>query len=99
MVDAHAASTSDCSAAFAVVRVRVVGSSVMVIATILPLILGFRLNCGIDGLQALRDREQSLDQWLRETVAPICDDIAAGRGTFMSPDEVYESIASELMAL
>jgi len=51
-----------------------------------------------DGLQALRDREQSLDQWLQETVAPICGDIVAGRGTFMTPDEVYESIASELSA-
>jgi len=47
MVAAHAASTSDRSAAFAVVRVRVVGSSVMVIATILPRKLRLRLKRGI----------------------------------------------------
>ena len=48
-----------------------------------------------EGLHALADQDDAVERWLRDTVVPICEDVDAGRGEFMSPDEVLNYLAAE----
>ena len=44
------------------------------------------------GLEALQDREASLDQWLREEVVPVYDAMQADSARGVSADAVLEAI-------
>jgi len=45
-----------------------------------------------DGLRALIARDQMVEQWLRETVAPTYDRVKAGQEPTLALDEVREHL-------
>ena len=38
--------------------------------------------------------DAAVEQWLRDSVVPVCDDVVAGKGTFLSADEVVSLLDS-----
>jgi antitoxin ParD1/3/4 len=45
-----------------------------------------------EALDALEERNASLEEWLRKEVVPVCDEVVAHPERTLSADEVFDSI-------
>jgi antitoxin ParD1/3/4 len=44
------------------------------------------------GLRALQERDAAMEQWLREEVLPVCEELDADPSRVLSAQEVFENL-------